>query len=74
MKSILFEMPKQGYEQLRIIDRQQNAHKQTKIDSFFRPKTPTLTTTIQSPRHLHKNTINNIKNKPNILGNVDNQS
>ena len=50
MKSILFEMPKQGYEQLRITDLQQNAHKQTKIDSFFRPKTPTPPTTpIQSP-------------------------
>lgn len=39
-------MPKQAYEQVRIIrraviDMQHNVDRQTKIDSFFRPKTPT---------------------------------
>ena len=48
-------MPKQGYEQLRIIrraiiDLQHDTQKQTKIETFFRPKTPTPPTTpLQSP-------------------------
>ena len=44
------QMPKQGYEQVRIIrhaiiDLQHGSQKQLKIDSFFRPKTPTPPTT-----------------------------
>ena len=44
------QMPKQGYEQVRIIrraiiDLQHGSQKQLKIDTFFRPKTPTPPTT-----------------------------
>ena len=43
-------LPKQGYEQLRILRRaiinlQHDTQKQTKIETFFRPKTPTPPTT-----------------------------